>query len=182
MTSTLLYGGTFDPVHNGHVQVPLSAMQHLGFDRVLYVPAHIAPLKEDAPTQSSHRLTMLQLALGDSQWAEISTNELDREGTSYTIDTIEALQTEGDSIRLLIGADQWEQFQSWKRWEEIIELANPVVMPREGCNMEHERILPIRSLTATSTDIRTFVRDGASIEALVDPRVAAYITKHNLYR
>ena len=177
MTQTLLYGGTFDPVHTGHVEVPFAAMQHLGFDRVLYVPANIAPLKEDAPTPSSHRLAMLQLA-----WAEISPIELDREGTSYTIDTLEALQTEGDSIRLLIGADQWQQFQSWKRWDEIIELANPVVMPREGYAIDHERILPIRPLTATSTDIRTFVRDGASIEPLVDPRVAAYITKHNLYR
>ena len=182
MTSTLLYGGTFDPVHTGHVEVPFAAMQHLGFDRVLYVPANIAPLKEDAPTPSSHRLAMLQLALADSPWAEISTIELDREGTSYTIDTLEALQTEGDSIRLLIGADQWQQFQSWKRWDEIIELANPVVMPREGYAIDHERILPIRPLTETSTDIRTFVRDGASIEPLVDPRVAAYITKHNLYR
>jgi nicotinate-nucleotide adenylyltransferase len=99
-----------------------------------------------------------------------------------TQSTLEALHTEGDSIRLLIGADQWQQFQSWKRWDEIIELANPVVMPREGYAIDHERILPIRPLTATSTDIRTFVRDGASIEPLVDPRVATYITKHNLYR
>ena len=75
MTQTLLYGGTFDPVHAGHVEVPFAAMQHLGFDRVLYVPANIAPLKEDAPTPSSHRLAMLQLALGDSPWAEISTIE-----------------------------------------------------------------------------------------------------------
>ena len=182
MTTTLLYGGAFDPVHNGHVQVPLAAMQHLGFSRVLFVPANIAPLKENARTPSSHRLAMLQLALADSLWAEITTIELDRDGTSYTIDTIEALHSEGDSIRLLIGADQWQQFQSWKRWEEIIELADPVVMPREGCDIEHERILPIQPLPATSTDIRTFVRDGASIEPLVDPQVAAYITKHNLYR
>lgn len=182
MTTTLLYGGTFDPVHNGHVQVPLAAMQHLGFDRVLYVPANIPPLKECAPTLPSHRLAMLQLALRDLPWAEISTIELDREGTSYTIDTLEALYSAGDSMRLLIGADQWQQFQSWKRWEEIIELADPVVMPREGCEIEHERILPIHPLPATSTDIRTFVRDGVSIEPLVDPQVAAYITKHNLYR
>ena len=182
MTTTLLYGGTFDPVHNGHVQVPLAAMQHLGFDRVLYVPANIPPLKEDASTPPSHRLAMLQLALSDSPWAEISTIELDREGTSYTIDTLEALHSDGDSMRLLIGADQWQQFQSWKRWDEIIKLADPVVMPREGCEIEHERILPIHPLPATSTDIRTFIRDGVSIEPLVDPQVAAYITKHNLYR
>ena len=182
MTSTLLYGGTFDPVHNGHVEVPFAAMQHLRFDRVLYVPAHIAPLKEDTPTSSSHRLAMLQLALADSPWAEISTIELDREGTSYTIDTIEAVLTEGGSIRLLIGADQWQQFQSWKRWDEIIAIADPVIMPREGYDTKDERVLPIAPLTVASTNIRSIVRDGASIEPFVDPSVAAYIAKHNLYR
>jgi nicotinate-nucleotide adenylyltransferase len=182
MTSTLLYGGTFDPVHNGHVDVPFAALQHLGFDRVLFVPAHIAPLKERAPTPSNHRHAMLQLALADSPWAEISTVELDREGTSYTIDTIEAVLAEGESIRLLIGADQWKQFQSWKRWEEIIAIANPAIMPREGCDVEDERLLPITPLTAASTHIRSLVRDGTSIEHLVNPQVAAYITKHNLYR
>ena len=181
MTKTLLFGGTFDPVHKGHVEVPLAAMQHLGFGRVLYIPAHIAPLKEDVPTPSSHRLAMLQLALADSPWAEISTIELDREGTSYTIDTIEALRNDNDTIRLLVGQDQWQQFQSWRQWEKIIAIADPAVMPREGCDTEDERILPIAPLTATSTKIRELIRDGASIDHLVDPEIATYITKHNLY-
>jgi len=182
MTRTLIYGGTFDPVHNGHVEVPRAAMLHLEFDRVLYVPAHIAPLKDESPTTASHRLAMLRLALTDSTWAEISTIELDRKGTSYTIDTIEALRNDNDTIRLLIGADQWQQFQSWHRWEEIIERADPAVMPRAGSGISDTDVLPITPITANSANIRDLVHNGASIDHLVDHQVVAYITQHNLYR
>ncbi len=96
MTKTLLYGGTFDPTHFSHVQLPLAAMRELEFDRVLYVPAFQSPLKNTPQSSSEHRLEMLQLALAGCNWAEISTIELDRGGTSYMIDTIESLQHEDD--------------------------------------------------------------------------------------
>lgn len=186
MTRFLVYGGTFDPPHVGHVQVPHAAMLHLGFNQVIYVLARLSPLKIDAPpTQHEHRLAMLQLALRDAPWATISEIEIDRCGTSYTIDTLEILQStmgDGDAMRLLIGADQWEQFDAWHRWQEIITIANPVVMPREGYTLNDERTLPINALPAESTIIRDLVAHDEPIDQLVDPNVAAYITKHSLYR
>jgi nicotinate-nucleotide adenylyltransferase len=124
---------------------------------------------------------MLQLALTDCNWADISTVELERGGTSFTIDTIESLQHEGDEIRLLIGADQWVQFQQWHRWEDIIRLANPAIMPREGFNVQDNRVLRIDTLPGVSTDIRSLVRAGKPIDALVSPEVAQYISQHQLY-
>ncbi|MBC8310073.1 MAG: nicotinate (nicotinamide) nucleotide adenylyltransferase [Phycisphaerales bacterium] len=181
MTRTLLYGGSFDPPHIAHVEIPRDAMNFLQFDHILYVPASRSPLKDNMPTSNHHRLEMLKLALADCPWASISTIELDRKGTSYTIETIEAIKDEYDELRLLIGADQWEQFNKWRRWEDVIKLANPAIMPRDNLEVSDERVLPIQPITAGSTDIRRLIQDGKSIEELVLPTVAQYIAEHQLY-
>jgi nicotinate-nucleotide adenylyltransferase len=181
MTRTLLYGGSFDPPHLGHTKIPFAAMKHLAFDQVLYVPAFQSPLKQQKPTDNKHRIAMLELALDDSPWASTTTIEIDRGGTSYTIDTIEQLHNEYDELRLLIGADQWEQFKEWHRWEDIVKLANPAIMPRDGFNTNNERLLPIPQLCATSTTIRKRVHDGLTIDDFVVPAVAEYIAQHGLY-
>jgi len=186
MTRTLLFGGTFDPIHLGHVRVPHAAMLHLTFDRVIYMPAYRSPLKYDEPqTPAHHRLAMLELALRKHPWATISTIEIDRGGTSYTIDSIELLLSElneGDTLRLLIGADQWMSFDLWYRHETILKLTDPVIMPREGYPCQDDRLLPIEPLPAAATTIRELIREGKPIEHLVDTSIAAYIAQHNLYR
>ncbi|MBC8421594.1 nicotinate (nicotinamide) nucleotide adenylyltransferase [bacterium] len=182
MKKILLYGGTFDPPHLAHVALPLAAMQLLEFDQVLYVPAHHSPLKDLPHTSHADRLAMLELALQDCPWAEISTIELERGGTSYTIDTIKSLQQEGQVMRLLIGADQWAQFKEWINWEEILEIASPAIMPREGFELSSPRLLQIAPLPAISTDIRELLHDGESVEAFISSEVCAYITEHQLYQ
>ena len=181
MTRTLLYGGSFDPPHIAHVQVPRAAMEHLRFDRVLYVPAFQSPLKETRPTSASHRIAMLKLALSDCPWSIISTIEIDREGTSFTIDTIEALKDDYDELRLLVGADQWAQFNEWHRWEDIISLANPAIMPREEFRLEEANVLQIDPLPAASTTIRQKINRGECTSESIHPKVAAYIAQHGLY-
>tara|TARA_B100000959_G_scaffold235979_1_gene254536 strand:+ start:609 stop:1157 length:549 start_codon:yes stop_codon:yes gene_type:complete len=181
MSRTLLYGGSFDPPHIAHIDIPRFAMEFLQFDHVLYIPVFQSPLKNNYSTDSHHRLAMLKLALADCTWASISTIELDRGGTSYTIDTIEELQNKYDELRLLIGADQWAQFKQWYRWEDILKLANPAIMPRDGFEESDERILPIKPITTGSTDIRRLVQSGESIDKLVLPTVAQYIAEHQLY-
>jgi len=181
MMRTLLYGGTFDPPHIAHIQLPFDAMELLGFERVLYVPAFQSPLKGVPHTSDIHRLAMLELALVNCTWAEISTIELERSGTSYTIDTIETLLNGGDEIRLLIGADQWEQFEQWKRWEDILRLANPVILPRDGVVVCNERLLQLESHLGVSTDIRKLLKNGESVEGIVCAEVKDYITEHQLY-
>ena len=181
MTRTLLYGGSFDPPHPGHIEVPREAMEHLAFDHVLYVPAFQSPLKQRKPTDKKHRVAMLELALADCPWASISTIELERGETSYTIDTIESIQNDHEELRLLIGADQWAQFKNWHRWEDILRLANPAIMPREGFAICDERLLPITKLQSMSTNIRKRVQEGGPIGDSVPPKVAAYIAEHGLY-
>ena len=184
MTKILLHGGTFDPPHLAHVELPFAAMQLLEFDKVLFVPTHHSPLKELPCTSDADRLAMLELALQDCPWAEISTIELQRGGTSYTIDTIKSLQQERQDeqiLRLLIGADQWSQFKEWKDWEEILEIANPAIMPRDGFELCDSRLLQIKPFPAVSTDIRKLLHDGESIEAFVSSAVCSYITEHQLY-
>jgi nicotinate-nucleotide adenylyltransferase len=156
-------------------------MESLQFDSVLYVPAFQSPLKQSTPTSEMHRVAMLELALTDCPWADISTIELDRGGTSYTIDTIESLLGAHDELRLLLGADQWVQFKDWHRWEDILTLANPVIMPREGFDVSNKRLLDICPLPATSTTVRERVFRGENVEDLVPPEVATYIAQHDLY-
>jgi nicotinate-nucleotide adenylyltransferase len=181
MTRTLLYGGSFDPPHIAHIQVPHAAMEYLEFDRVLYVPAFQSPLKETTPTSANHRIAMLELALADCPWATISTIEIDRQGTSFTIDTIETLRGDYDELRLLVGADQWAQFNEWHRWEDIITLANPAIMPREGFELVEANVLKIYPLPGASTTIRQQIRHGECLEECIHPEVAAYIAQHGLY-
>jgi nicotinate (nicotinamide) nucleotide adenylyltransferase len=151
----LVFGGTFDPPHLAHAQLPMLAAAQLGCDEILYVPAAINPLKSGTklkPAPPEHRLAMLLLAVADVPGAKISTIELDRKGKSYTIDTLRALhKQQGNSVgsspsprlrarppapspapifHLLIGADQALDFHRWKNWQEIIELATPAVMLR----------------------------------------------------
>ena len=182
MKKVLLFGGSFDPPHRAHVDIPHEAMKHLGFDEVLYVPAYQSPLKDHVHTPAKHRLAMLKIALRDKPWASISTIELGRKGTSFTIDTIESLQNEDTQLRLLIGADQWEQFPKWKRYEDIIAIADPVIMPRDGFINEDPRVVPIEELPASSSSIRQFISRGDPINPYVTTEVAQYIAEHNLYQ
>ena len=149
---TLIFGGTFDPPHRAHVDLPQAAARELRCDRILYIPAAINPLKASPdvppPTAALHRLAMLRLALRDVPNAEISTIEIDRAGKSYTIDTLRALMDQAsrhqgikskirrggassvDRMHLLIGADQALDFHRWKDWREVQALATPAVMLR----------------------------------------------------
>jgi nicotinate-nucleotide adenylyltransferase len=140
MQRVLIFGGTFDPPHRAHVELPPRIAQQLGCDRLLYVPAALNPLKVDSPpTDSSHRLEMLRRAVVDVPNAEICTIELERKGPSYTVDTLEELRRrlgEDVEMRLLIGGDQALEFHRWKDWKRIIELAEPVVMLRPPWNRE----------------------------------------------
>lgn len=158
-TRILLFGGTFDPPHLAHARLPELASQQLKCDQIIYIPAAMNPLKaEPRPTAAHHRLAMLLLAIADVPNAKINTIELDREGKSYTIDTLRQLDRHhapalskaqaarsskhtGSTKRaatleprgcfyLLIGCDQALDFHRWKEWQEVLKLATPAVMIR----------------------------------------------------
>jgi nicotinate-nucleotide adenylyltransferase len=180
-----VFGGTFDPPHIAHIELAQSAMFHLHCDKVLFVVAATSPFKQTVvQTSNDHRLAMLELALADQPWAEISTIELNRGGTSYTIDTLVALQHKFGKhvhIHLLIGEDQAASFDQWRNNKEIESIANVVVLERDGHESDRFQTLPIKTNAISSSQIRKRAHSGQSIEKLVSPAVCAYITMHNLY-
>ncbi len=207
MTTTqriLVFGGTFDPPHLAHVQLPRQAARELGCDRIIYIPTATSPFKMDSPpTCSKHRLAMLKLALDDMPDVEISTIELDRGGASYFADTIQTLREQLDKeteLHFLMGCDQALEFDKWKDWRRILELATPSVMLRPPWH-EHSfrkamnrqldpktatywlaRIVPTPMLDINATDIRNRIAENEEPGDGLDPAVADYIAEHKLYR
>ena len=186
-----ILGGTFDPVHIGHLILAQECWHKLALDKVVFVPAGISPFKqEDESASSPDRLNMLRLALeGDDRFA-ISTYEIDKEGVSYTIDTIRALQEEyGDTAELffLTGSDSAEGMTMWKDIDEILDLATFVIATRPGWGERSayedrvKRVL-IPSVEVSSSDIRDRVRKRMPIDYLVPREAVRYIRNKGLYR
>ncbi len=187
-------GGTFDPPHRGHLHVARVAQRALGLDRVLFVPCHRQPLKGSRPMASPfHRAAMVALAVaGQPSWL-LDTQELERGGLSYTVDTLEAMREAGakDSLFLLLGEDGLESFPRWHRYEDILGLARLAVVPREHPGAGTTRRgsahvpairLPSRLVPVSSTEVRALRAQGKPITGLVPAAVASYIVRQGLYR
>lgn len=198
-------GGTFDPFHRGHIEPVLAARDAMQWDRILYFVAYQQPFKENGCSASGyHRFAMAVLATEAIEDVWVSSWELEREGTSYTVDTLEHLRNEHPDATLdwIIGDDNLARLGEWKRIDRIFELANFVVLtrlapataaasdavpdcvceaaarPRNGAIVyAHNTTLPI-----SSTEIRQRISAGESIDALVDPRVSRYIQHNRLYQ
>ncbi|HRP63740.1 MAG TPA: nicotinate (nicotinamide) nucleotide adenylyltransferase [Phycisphaerales bacterium] len=202
-TSILVFGGTFDPPHLAHVELPRRVARSIGCGRIIYIPARLNPLKADSPpTANHHRLAMLRLALDDEPNVEISTLELDRPGPSYMVDTLDLLREvigEEPKLRLLIGADQAVEFHRWKNWRRVVEQAEPVIMLRppwdeaslrrrlrtvhdeEETNRWMSRLVRVPEVPTSSSELREQLRKRADTDAMLDPRVIDYIEAHGLY-
>jgi nicotinate-nucleotide adenylyltransferase len=130
-----IVGGTFDPIHYGHLRLAEEAREAWPLDRLLFMPAGMSPFKVGhSTTPAEHRLAMLQAAVADRQDAEISSIEIDREGPSYMVDTLRALQAErpADQWVLIMGMDAFQGFPRWKGWREIVERCGLFVGRRAG--------------------------------------------------
>jgi nicotinate-nucleotide adenylyltransferase len=129
-----LLGGTFDPVHFGHLRPALEIKQSIGLDEVRLLPSHIPPHRSQPHATPQQRLAMLHAAVAGDPAFTVDTREFEREEPSYTIDTLQSLRAElaGTSFSLLIGMDAFREFSSWHRWREILDYAHLVVMTRPG--------------------------------------------------
>ena len=131
-----LYGGTFDPVHVGHVEIARRVSELFEIDKLLFIPAQMAPHKIGRPvTHPIHRYAMLALATQDDPRLAISTFELDAPDRRYTVETIEHFQRElGDSVELffIMGADSWAEITTWREWERLLSMTNHIVVTRPG--------------------------------------------------
>ncbi len=187
-----ILGGTFDPPHLAHLIAGERAVEAFQLDSLLLVPANIPPHKTGEKISSAaHRLTMTQIAIQGNDRFESSRIELERPGTSYTIDTLREIKQQFSPGKtfLFIGLDQLAIFDTWYKSEEIFEIADVVVMARPSHSfdeidpilMNRVKILSIPLLDISSTDIRERVRAGKSIRYLVPDGVRKYIMEHRLY-
>lgn len=194
-----LYGGSFDPVHNGHLAAARESIKTAQLDEVWFVPAYISPFKRDyVQTSAEHRIAMLNLAIeGESQF-RISTADLERGGVSYTIDTIRNFNAEYPEIEFLfiIGADSLATLQDWHDSKNLLKICRFIVLARPGWNLNRE----LRNFTGeerqmltrwivydfnkdiSSSEIRSLIASGKSTDKMLPEPVSAYIAEHGLYR
>jgi nicotinate-nucleotide adenylyltransferase len=186
-----VFGGTFDPPHNGHLIVAEYVRYHLSLEKVLFVPSWISPHKKDRTTAGAeHRLAMLTVAIEGITGFDVSEIEIARGGVSYTVDTLSDFHKMLPEchLSLLVGADNYAEFDTWKEPERVRSLAQLVVMTRPESASE---VLPtspevcwieVPEIRISSSDIRNRAMGGKSIRYLVPDRVAEYIESHHLYR
>lgn len=185
-------GGSFDPVHFGHLVAAQDALERGGLDRLVFVPAAQAPLKPGAVQASAEaRLGMLRAALADDARFGISEYEAAKGGVSYTIDTVRHLRGRfpGDELAWVIGADQVERLHLWREIGELASLVEFIVLARPGWAVSDRRDIPgLRLrwceghlLELSSTEVRERVRAGLPVDWMVPHRTAGYIRENRLY-
>lgn len=185
-----LFGGSFDPVHLGHLLVAQAALEELKLDRIFFIPAAQSPFKPDAkPTPASERLKMLRLALAGNNLAEVDELEILRGGISYTIETARNYRNRFPSAKLfyLIGADHVASLPKWRDANELASLLEFLIIPRPG-QLEAEIPAPFRGkylsgfpLGVSSSQIRARVKNGLPIQHLVAAAVSEAIRNSKLY-
>ncbi len=195
-----IFGGTFDPVHRGHVIVAQDLREDFGLEKLLLVPVRIAPHKRRKKNSSpDHRLAMLRAAVRGRKGLGVSDMEIKRGGVSYTIDTVRALSGHDTRITFFTGTDCIEYLPKWREIDALVRECRFVLMKRPGFDTGKldsikgrlkpatfkaikENIVEIRQIDISSTDIRRRLRAGREISHLVPPAVAKYIAANRLYK
>jgi len=193
-----LYGGTFDPVHLGHLRTAVEVTEAYSLDALHLLPNHQPVHRGPADASTDHRLSMLKLAVAEVDELILDTREATRDGPSYTIDTLTAIHDELPDAQLLfvMGMDAFAKFDTWKNWRGILKLATLVVLDRPGAeHSEFSRrllaeradsggidICNVTQLAISATNIRYRVANGLSLRFMVPETVREYIDRHNLYQ
>ena len=181
------FGGTFDPIHFGHINLAIQLMEIHRLDEVLFSPAFCSPFKTDAPPHAApaHRLEMVRLGVEEIEHFKVEDYEVDRGEVSFTIDTLKALQQEmGDGVafRLLLSDDVGLRLDQWKNYKELIRLAPPLIggrsLPKKTSGLE---VTETKRFEISSTEIRSRLKKGLYCGHLVPEKVLRYIQVNGLY-
>lgn len=205
-----IFGGSFDPIHLGHLRAALELRETLGLEQVRFIPCRRPPHRAAPVASAEQRAALLEAALRGEPAFRVDARELHRDGPSYTVDTLLSLRAElgAAPLCLILGMDAFQGFSTWHRWREVIELAHLVVAHRPGwmppqsgavAEMLAQRrvhgsaelrqspggrvlLCPVTQLDISSSHIRALVADGRSPRYLVPETVWALIQAHNIYR
>ena len=196
-----IFGGSFDPVHLGHLKTAKSIKKELNFERLFLLPCHDPVHKNSLHYSPKQRLEMLNLAIKDYPSLEIDTREIDREGSSYMIDTLADLTEEfkGKTICLIIGMDSFLSFKTWKKWDEFARLVHLIILPRNTDRLAENNLetfdlaldksdLNISSsgllyfsnselIDVSSTDIRGKIASNQNLDGLMPSPVIKFLQK-----
>lgn len=204
-----LFGGTFDPVHYGHLRCADEARQQLGLKNLYLLPAGTPPHRKPPQATTKQRLEMLQLAQAEFPRLEIDDRETQRSGPSYMVDTLQELRTEFPQrpLLLLIGQDAANHLHSWFHWEQLFELAHIVILTRPGAQADYRSdltrqiqrrlstdvqslccskaggvlYLGVTSIDVSATSIKSIIRLGRSPQSMLPEVVLNYINENQLY-
>ena len=179
-----IYGGTFDPIHHGHLILARQAREALGLEKIIFVPAAISPFKEPPAANGEMRLLMLRAAIEDETGFTVDDCELRRPPPSYTIDTIEDIQRrERDAeIYCLIGEDNVAELAKWHRFAELEKIVRFVVLDRTGRPFNYSYEIIRRRIDISATEIRNRIASGQSIRYFVPQAVEEIIRREKLYQ
>ena len=190
MSKVGIFGGTFDPIHMGHLITAQSVREIRNLEKIIFIPAFISPHKSDVKTTSAEdRSNMIKLAIDGIPFFDYSDIEIKKGGISYTIDTLKELKKIYDELEIIIGYDNIFTFHTWKEPDEILKLAKIIVLKRKSSHPPqfedkyyHQAIfVETRGIEISATDIRERVKFEMPINFLVPPAVMEYIYKHKLY-
>ena len=206
-----MLGGTFDPVHNGHLRTALEVLERLSLDRLLLVPVNTPALRSAARASPAQRLAMLGIATRDEARLVVDDREIRRGGVSYSIDTLRAIRHEigdTDSLCMVLGEDAYAGLERWKDWRQLLDYAHIVVLTRPGetpaphgalaaWTEEHLALDPahalarasrgsilrleLTQLAISSTQVRALLAEGRSPRYLLPDGVLEYIRNHRIY-
>jgi len=203
-----ILGGTFDPIHFGHLRPALDVMQQLGLEQIRLIPSARPPHRQQPQATPEQRVTMLQLAVKNSPQIMVDDRECHREGNSYTIDTLQSLRKDypDTALYLMLGTDAFAQIQTWHRWDELLDLAHIIVMQRAGEPLimpddmkawyqQHLAVsgnpyrqtgtiwpVEVTQLAISATDIRHKIAQGINPQFLLPDAVIQLIGMLGLYK
>jgi nicotinate-nucleotide adenylyltransferase len=179
-----IYGGTFDPIHHGHLILAREAREQLNLDRVIFVPAAASPFKDTPQTAATDRLAMIECAIAGEPGFAVDSLELNRPPPSYTIDTVENIRAREPNAELfyLIGQDNVSGLPEWHRFNDLQKVVQFVVLDRTGQKPDHSCIVVRRLIDISATEIRNRVARGHSIRYLVPAAVEEMIRSRRLYQ
>jgi len=190
MSKVGIFGGTFDPIHLGHLITAQSVREVRHLDKIIFIPSFISPHKSEIKTSSPEdRLNMIKLAVEGISFFDYSDLEVIKGGVSYTVDTLREIKKKFDQVEFIIGYDNIFTFHSWKDPDEILKLANIIVLKRKSSHPPqfedkyyHQAIfVQTRGIEISATDIRERVKKGMPINFLVPANVMEYIYNNKLY-